>query len=146
MLQRSSAWNIQNTHNVIAEVMTQMTDFFVLGKRSICYLSKHMYFDPNWKINTAFCCRSTWTLFYFSDLTAITTKETVPNESKKPTLHSSKKKTTTKKTHTTVSMMGFITWFNRIELKHFHSYGLSIPGHQENASAVSTLMNLNFAS
>jgi len=97
MLQRSSAWNIQNTHNVIAEVMTQMTDFFVLGKRSICYLSKHMYFDPNWKINTAFCCRSTWTLFYFSDLTAITTKETVPNESKKPTLHSSKKKNNNKK-------------------------------------------------
>lgn len=99
MLQRSSAWNIQNTHNVIAEVMTQMTDFFVLGKRSICYLSKHMYFDPNWKINTAFCCRSTWTLFYFSDLTTITTKETVPNESKKPTLHSSKKKNQQKNTH-----------------------------------------------
>lgn len=66
--------------------------------------------------------------------------------SQKSPLYTPVKKKTNKKTHTTVSIMGFITWFNRIELNHFHSYGLSIPGHQENASAVSTLMNLNFAS
>lgn len=43
-------------------------------------------------------------------------------------------------------MMAFITWFNHMELNHFHSYGSPIAGHQENASAVSTLMNLNSAS
>lgn len=41
--------------------------------------------------------------------------------------------------------MNFITWFIHLELNHFYSYGLSIPGHQENESEINTLMNLNSA-